>query len=404
MVDPRLLLGRREDQRLEFKAGQILRSREGRRKLVREVVAMLNAGGGLIYVGIGERGSIATVFRPLLEMDRPHEDALRDGLIDLIEPRIRNEEVQLAWLDATEGQVLEIKVRPRSPSPHPPFCIRQGENRKYLVRVHDRMRIMTYLQLAGATDEGMARRESWFAETCKEVADWFPEPEPALLLTLGLQGDFDDETFELPDNAPDLLNAPSADLLANGGWPANSEESPQARWYKGRRFLLAGNSEQGYRRLRVDRQGRLGFTTRLQHLQVNVPEDLFRLRPKSQGMIHPRALVETVVSAVRMGRMLWHDHLESADVHAHLDLFGAENWLLPPTLPGTQDWKEVASWKFSEEPAIRIGPMRRRAESFDRNPDELSLHLLQELYSEFDYMPEQVPAFDLTSSRYLPPA
>lgn len=140
-------LGEPESATLELKEAVILRRPGGRRKLLREVVGMLNAAGGRILVGARESSSAFAGLDPLAEEDHRHESSFRDALLDAIEPRVPNQECVLRWISVPGGKVLEILVAPRQPRPEPPFCLRQGEDRRYLLRAGDRLRVMSYDEL-----------------------------------------------------------------------------------------------------------------------------------------------------------------------------------------------------------------------------------------------------------------
>ena len=140
-VDPRIPpWGTRENERLEFKASEVLRSPAGRRKLMEEVVGMLNARGGRILIGVREQDSIAAALDPIAEVERNlYDHSMRDLLVDAIEPRVR-------WLHALDGFVLELDVR-LPQEERRPFCRLSGKDRRYLVRVGDRLRPMKYAEL-----------------------------------------------------------------------------------------------------------------------------------------------------------------------------------------------------------------------------------------------------------------
>lgn len=155
-VDPRIPpWGTRENERLEFKAAEILRSPSGRRKLMEEVVGMLNARGGRILVGVREQDSIAAALDPIPEHERNQYDhSMRDLLADVIEPRVSDQDCRVQWLHALHGYVLELNVRLLG-TDRRPFCRMSGKDRRFMLRVGDRLRPMKY----GELREAFARNE-----------------------------------------------------------------------------------------------------------------------------------------------------------------------------------------------------------------------------------------------------
>ena len=147
-VDPRIPpWGTRENERLEFKASEVLRSLAGRRKLMEEVVGMLNARGGRILIGVREQDSIAAALDPIAEVERNlYDHSMRDLLVDAIEPRVTDQDCRVRWLHALDGFVLELDVR-LPQEERRPFCRLSGKDRRYLVRVGDRLRPMKYAEL-----------------------------------------------------------------------------------------------------------------------------------------------------------------------------------------------------------------------------------------------------------------
>lgn len=147
-VDPRIPpWGTRENERLEFKASEVLRSPAGRRKLMEEVVGMLNARGGRILIGVREQDSIAAALDPIPEVERNlYDHSMRDLLVDAIEPRVTDQDCRVRWLHALDGYVLELDVR-LPQEERRPFCRLSGKDRRYLVRVGDRLRPMKYAEL-----------------------------------------------------------------------------------------------------------------------------------------------------------------------------------------------------------------------------------------------------------------
>jgi hypothetical protein len=97
-------LGGPESRELEYKEARALRDAS---TIARACVAMLNAGGGTVVVGVDDARVVQGVDGAVMERDR-----LQQQLVDRIRPRPRQEaEVLVASVGA--AQVLEIRLRPR---------------------------------------------------------------------------------------------------------------------------------------------------------------------------------------------------------------------------------------------------------------------------------------------------
>ena len=398
-------IGEKEGQGLEFKRAEVLRSNEGRRKLLREVVAMLNSeAGGRILVGLAEEKGAFTGLDPLGEEDRQFEDNLRDALLDAIEPRIQDAECRLDWVPVPGGLVLELQVRPRIPAPVPPFCLRHGEKRVYLMRCHDRIRPMSYDDLRNRVAEGDDGSESWFQEVTEKANSWFDvEERPSYFLLLGLQPRDGSKEVRLPEDSPQVVNHPPQEIAPPQGWTFVTAFGGSAKWARGGRELRSGDPESGYREIRADHTGVFAFRTLLHHLQWDVPENWRGHHPDAPGMLYPYALVDSTVSVLRLAAKLWEEHLHDADLHASLRLTHTKGWLLPPYRPNTIGYHMVESWHATREEEITSGPHRMAAEAFAERPDALAFQLLTDVYAEFDYWPKHIPCFDPATGRWQAP-
>lgn len=398
-------IGERESQRLEFKAAELLRTPAGRRKLLRAIAGMLNAGGGQLLVGLREQDGALAGLDPLTDDDRKHEGSLRDALLDAIEPRIEPNECDLAWLPAPGGSVLEIRVHPRQPPQHPPFCMRDGDSRIYLKRVGDRLRVMTYAELQAGHPDQLAEQESWFTKACEEAAGWFADAakRPSFLLVLGLQPLDGRKELRLPENAPELLNRPPDPIARPDGWSFVTAFPGTGKWARGGKELASGYDEQGYRQIRANHAGLFAFRTLLEHLQWDIPENWRRQRPDAAGMLYPYALVETTVSLLRLAAELWKEHLHDADLHAHLQMTHTKGWLLPHCGPHNLAYLHLDHWHKIDANTITSGPHRMPAESFRERADAFAHALLTDVYAEFDYDPKHIPCFDPATGSFQPP-
>lgn len=108
MSEP-LPIGRREDQHLEFKAAAVL---DDPFKVGREVVAMLNAGSGDVWIGIEEKEGVGITVQDVRGAEARAE-RLREHLVDTIHPRPDVREVRVEVVEHPGGHCLVIRVDPK---------------------------------------------------------------------------------------------------------------------------------------------------------------------------------------------------------------------------------------------------------------------------------------------------
>ena len=135
MTDPKDLLGKSESEKLEFKGRDALDQPE---KIGREVVAFLNAKGGVVWVGIAESEGRAVQIEDIANATEAAR-RLKDHLIATIEPPI-TDEVDVEAIG--DPGVLRVGIT-HSRSKRTPYAqLLKGSSRIFVVRVGDRIRPM----------------------------------------------------------------------------------------------------------------------------------------------------------------------------------------------------------------------------------------------------------------------
>jgi Putative DNA-binding domain len=156
-------LGRREDLKHEWKSSAVLK--EGKDKVAREVVAMLNAEGGEIWVGLAEDNGLAVRAEPVADPEG-ERIRLRDRLTELIDPAPTSQEVEVDTVSVPDseggGAILLLTVA--SGKDRLPFAVKNGEARHYPIRFQDRLRPMDRSEIEAAfrattTPQSQAKRE-----------------------------------------------------------------------------------------------------------------------------------------------------------------------------------------------------------------------------------------------------
>jgi len=128
------LLGRAEDLHLELKSAAVLKQPEG---ILREVVGMLNADGGLIVIGVEEEAGQAVAIEDV-EHAEAQQIALQDQILDRIQPRPQDATVKI--VEIGDKQVLTVNV---TPGVNKPYAFSRQGALVFVRRYHDRLRPMS---------------------------------------------------------------------------------------------------------------------------------------------------------------------------------------------------------------------------------------------------------------------
>lgn len=375
----RIPLGEREGSRLEFKSAEALKDPE---KIAREVVAMLNADGGEVWVGLREETGRAVAVEPVARSEEAKRRLL-DFLIDTIEPRLLDREIRVESLDEGEGTVLRLEVRPDS-SRKPFAWLRKG-GRYFDIRVDDRIRPMTREEILSAKSSPPSEIKSAEATVLKDLEAvlgkgehlFWLRLEPAVKVSVNLQ----DPKLE------DVLMNPAASGNRPGGWSfARAQYRPLLR--EGKLFTNPDD------RLHVEirRAGGLLFYAPLRFL-LRLDE------------IWPPILAESIVSAFRMARVIYQGLLEEASpIVVGLALTGLKGWQLRPGTPGP--WFSANSAETFEDAndLVLSQPLVFRFQEVETAADRCGLRLLERVYEAFGIRREDLPKFfDPETSRLVFP-
>jgi hypothetical protein len=374
-------LGQRESQRLEFKGAEALKEPE---KIAREVVAMLNAEGGEIWVGLREEDGRAVALEPILDVERA-ERRLLDYLVDTIEPPPSGHEVDVEPRDEGEGAVLRIVVAPES-TRRPYAFLRKG-GRHFVVRIKDRIRPMTREELLArdqrpqALESAEAKMRDEKGAVLKQGGGLFwlcLQPVPNVEIELRKHGD--------------LLIDPELSGNRRGGWSfANSDRSPVVRPDK---LETAPGIR---RRVEIRRDGGMVF---------EVPLEDLSLRGRGQEKeLWPGALLEFPVSAFRLAKVIYGDKLNPGDlVLADLAILGIQGWILRGGAPGQVPALNAPHRYDSSDDLLWESPLQFGFAEIDASPDECAYRLVRRVYDAFDFGESAIPQwFDRRSRRLVIP-
>ncbi len=374
-------LGTPEGLETEYKRGEKLRNTDRRRDIVRTVVAMRNAKGGSIWVGVTEEEGALTGVEPLKQEDRPHVDSLGNQLIDLVEPLLEiGRDVRLETVDVPGGWVLEVRVQPRQREA-PPACVLWRGGREFLKRSGSRNALLSYSEVVRAEQTGAPSIREATEKLHDEWSSQFAH-EAGLAFTAA------PDPHRHPDSLPakiskealELLKSPP-DEIRRDGWSWFSKSSPP-RLVRG--HVRAGaNDDEPYRVLELQPSGTLQFFTTTEHLSWNekAPPKLgFELPPK--GQIYPYALAEVVASLIRTYSVLLKTReFESLEtVGLLLSFERATGWIMCRTGPDSWHFATTRrSWFQVLDDSTRSSLLLQPADAIRKTPDLISYRLLVDL-------------------------
>lgn len=314
--DPKSLLGRAEDDHLEFKEAEALRKPAN---IAREVVGFLNANGGEIWVGVKEESGRAVELQEIADVERSL-GSLRDHLIDIIEPQFSSEEVKLTG----ESGLFHVTVQRGH---NPPYSQRDG-GRRFIVRIADRLREMSREEIARAfratsTNKDLVAKIA--ADLRKDQASTALE-RPQLWLRLvpiePLAIDFNDKSTR-EQFTTWLTDRSATGNRRSGRNFAHSYATPR---YSAEQVEFGKVTD--YMRTIVAEQGQVTFTTNSDSLRIG--------GIASPILFDPYALIEYPVSVFRlMAEILrrYDKGRASLKVVAGLSISGIRGWSLMPGSP-----------------------------------------------------------------------
>lgn len=368
------LLGKPEDDQLEFKDAEVMRRPI---KVARDVVGFLNADGGVVWIGVKEEQGRAVALQPF---ENPHlaRRSVLDHLIGVVEPAFSQSEVKV---EDVEGLIRVIVRR----GANRPYAVRDG-GRHYLIRVDDRLNEMTREQIGEefrkadrATRQDVldlqkhlhsARQEALATESL-----WLRlAPLPQLTI------DFYDKTIE--QLLRTWLTDPGSTGNRRSGWNfVNDLRRPQV---KGR--ALQHGDEEDFKRTTITNEGELTFVVALSAL-TNLA--------RASNRFEPYALLEYPVSVFRlMSKLLQLPGVdaEGTKVIGAFSMNGIRGWVLSPGSP-----RQPIRWpgpKTYEGKELWIPPewLELDAKLLRDEPDRCALQLIRLVYGELGFEEDAIPA------------
>ncbi len=421
-------IGRQEGQRLEFKGRASLDNLD---KIVRETVAMLNAEGGEIWVGVREEQEVAVAIEGVDEPDLQRA-RLRDALADLVDPPPTGDEVGVEIV-GQEIKTLRVRV---SPQPgHRPYALRRGHRLEFPLRYDDRWRPMTRAEIEEAftTRLRQAAGRSTAVEPAVAELTLLADQhqilrERATILWLGIEPIVPSDPLDFERllssgllDDPTLIGDRRAGInvyLTRLGSLRDEPSQPSAGYRRERGWLMVGTGSPF--QLEIGRTGALRSTVRFDEHPFAFPAEpdgspFPELR--EAHLLNPKALLEYPTSFFRFWKALVHRGFlprEPDDqVFASLALVDLEGWYLRPG-PTHPAWDYPLGLRLPP-PALQqrprpftegrsfVGPVLRLQRSeILASPDRCAFRLAAPLFAAFGWRSDEIPFFDRAAGRLTP--
>lgn len=378
---PSELLGRKEDQRLEFKSGDALKQPS---RIARAVVAMLNSGlGGEIWIGVAEKDGRADRLEPLEDLARK-KSRLWDHLVDSIDPSPLPDEVDVEEIAAGEGGLLVIRVG-AGPRRGPYAFLREG-GRHFVVRVAERVRPMSrqeiFMELPGSAprqDSSLERARNAVSRRCEKVRQ---DGNAWMLVKPAV-----DQSLELSREQVERLSDPTTTGNRRMGWH-------YARTFAGVERVQGVNwriRSGGRQTLLMQNDGTLELT-----LPLSALFHPSSTRSESDDEIFPYALLEYPVSVLRLFRAVQAvaPRPRPSDCVVGFAMFGLQGWKLRPFSPRSPGYRiphpGYPHQTFADKDLI-VDPLVVAWEDIVATDDRVALRLVRQVYAWFGYEPDAIP-------------
>jgi hypothetical protein len=377
--------GQTENERREFKGREALKHLSN---ISREVVGMLNASGGEIWVGIAEEQGRATRLEAIENAMR-EVHRLRDHFCDAIEPSPIVNEITVERVPIRDKQDL-LKIRVKPVKGRAPYALREGTARHFVKRVYDRLRPMSREEIFHVQPDGpheIALNKTLAARRRYQQTErlWL-RIQPVGEADLRLSPDF----REYFTNALRTGNRLTGWNFVN----PDTEFKPTPGEVR--------HGREGETCVRVFRDGAIELTMPIINLywktsggpgQTDVNE------------IWPYVLLEYPASVFRLaGKIYLEGGVQVDAVLADLALFGIHDWTLRPDSPVSFSYKAAEPKGFEGKEIVSAEPLSFSLEEVINEPDRCAFRLVRRVYEAFGLFEEQMPAeFDRDSGKLILP-
>ncbi|HEY4562501.1 MAG TPA: ATP-binding protein [Thermoanaerobaculia bacterium] len=383
-------LGKREDLHLEFKAAEALKDPE---KIAREVVAMLNAEGGEVWVGLREEDGVAVAVEGIPEPELSRQ-SLRDFLVSTVEPSPFPGEIEIDLIPSPRGSILRLRAKPDSS--RKPYALLRKSGRFFWIRIADRLRFMDREEI----------RKSF--QGSKPSPDELRRAEEILKVELdALQreagrdrsGIFWLRILPVPRFSLDL------DALLKGNLLLDPQETGNRR--TGKTFLQGGTPHLRSGRLVAGKSEAAALSIyRNDGIKLRLPLERFHAGhdPGAAKPLYWLPLMEIPVSVFRLlSTMLkvescWEKPFAPDTLFVcSIALFGLEGWTLRPFSPqlspldGWMNYLLAEPRSSSDQDFILANPLLFTISEVRDHPDRCGFLLTSRVYEAFGFGLDQMP-------------
>jgi hypothetical protein len=381
-------LGEAEGQRLEFKGKDALKHLPN---VSREVVAMLNSGGGEIWVGLTEDRGHAVQVEPIEHPER-EINRLRDHLSDAIEPSPISREIEVEQIPCNgDGTVLKLSVRPSKT--RTPYALREGTARHFLKRVSDRMRTMTREEIIprqsgtdSVRDLAVAKLKSARERRRVQEIFWL-RIQPVNANGLKFEKSFQ-EYFRDHQRTGNRY----------AGW---NFIDPYRKFHPPTADGIVFGQGNGIC-VRILHDGAIEFSMPLVNLYWKSADGS---RGADANEIWPYCLLEYPTSVFRLAGTIYKEHGLNADIFlGDIALFGIRGWTLRPHSPKSFGYRFAKPKAAEFDEIVLDEPANFTREQIIDQPDRCAFRLVTQIYWKFGLWEEDMPVeFDQDTGKLVLP-
>ena len=401
MSSSKIPLGGSESQKLEFEAAEALARPE---KIAREVVAMLNAEAGEVWIGLREDGGRAVSIDAIPDAERAR-DALHDSLIDTISPSPAEAEVLVEIVRGPSGEaVLRVETVPRPE--RRPYAVVRASGWHFVIRVGTRLRPLSREEIRrGFGSSGRAAVAEPVRDALERVESRLDASRQRAEATFVLIVE------PIERKSLDLTELHGSDYLIDPsrlGVRRFEFSVTDAAWLGGQMLSPTG------RGVRIGREDVFWLEiSRVGGVQFSAPlVSLFRPGPApvaTENGLSPLAVLESPTSVFRLlaalysDAALWEDGPpdRAGGVLATLAAFGIGGWTLRPRSP--RDWSSFdlpRPTPFPDTDLVLPEPIALTVDDVVGSPDDSARRLWSRIYEAFGFWPEDHPReFDRSTGR-----
>lgn len=392
--DAEQLIGTREDQCTEFKAAEAL---ERPPTIAREVVALLNATGGDIWIGVDEHEGVAVSIRGPRDPERGRQ-ALWNHLVDTIEPSPRHDEVVTLVSPGPQGTIRVSVQNGR----RKPYSLRGSRGRQFPTRIGDRIREMSLEEIGDAfrlvkadSDQIVARKAALGREL--EVA----RPD-ALWWTFVPVSPFDIDLEHLDSDTKAFLQRVLMDPNESGNRPTGwtmvfDETKPEF----GTARVVHRFGREPRHEVQIQNDGRMTFQAPRRRLSRNWDDKDLE--------VFPLALLELPASSFRMASRIF-DRYGRPDADSKVLVAAQFNSFAGATLRAGSPRDPFFGSGHAKEGTFQdktlvVEPFEVGMVDIVKTPDRVAYRLIRRFYEQFGLDEKDIPPeFDRIAGvlRFLP--